>query len=327
MHHQGDLLGLGSVWGYVEGGLGRVSFAIAAGGARGRGGARRRACRSPRSAPARGSSSSRASRIRAPVVVCNADPKRMLAMLDAGGAEVPGRLPRAARGLGRALAGDEAERRARTASRPSPRRRRDRAAAGAGDDHRRGRRRPGRGRGGAPRRARRSASASSTSRAPTTARSSPTGREVMSVFCQYVPVRARRGRLGLASRRDRRPGPRRDRGAGARRARLHRGDAGAWARPTSSGGSASAAATSSRARRCREQMWDRRLEARTPIEGLYLCGAATHPGGCGDRAQRPDRRRAGARGGLRRLRGLPTAGRIKVHAGGFRTSEVANPPG
>jgi phytoene dehydrogenase-like protein len=28
-----------------------------------------------------------------------------------------------------------------------------------------------------------------------------------------------------------------------------------------------------------EQMWDRRLQARTPIEGLYLCGAATHPAG------------------------------------------------
>ncbi len=27
------------------------------------------------------------------------------------------------------------------------------------------------------------------------------------------------------------------------------------------------------------QMWDRRLEARTPLHGLYLCGAATHPGG------------------------------------------------
>ena len=27
------------------------------------------------------------------------------------------------------------------------------------------------------------------------------------------------------------------------------------------------------------QMWDRRLQARTPIDGLYLCGAATHPGG------------------------------------------------
>jgi phytoene dehydrogenase-like protein len=29
MHHQGDLMGLGSHWGYVKGGLGRVSLAIA----------------------------------------------------------------------------------------------------------------------------------------------------------------------------------------------------------------------------------------------------------------------------------------------------------
>jgi phytoene dehydrogenase-like protein len=28
-----------------------------------------------------------------------------------------------------------------------------------------------------------------------------------------------------------------------------------------------------------EQMWDRRLEWRTPVAGLYLCGAATHPAG------------------------------------------------
>jgi phytoene dehydrogenase-like protein len=28
-----------------------------------------------------------------------------------------------------------------------------------------------------------------------------------------------------------------------------------------------------------EQMWDRRFAPRTPIAGLYLCGAATHPGG------------------------------------------------
>jgi phytoene dehydrogenase-like protein len=27
------------------------------------------------------------------------------------------------------------------------------------------------------------------------------------------------------------------------------------------------------------QMWDRRLASRTPADGLYLCGAATHPGG------------------------------------------------
>ena len=28
-----------------------------------------------------------------------------------------------------------------------------------------------------------------------------------------------------------------------------------------------------------EQMWERRLRSRTPIDGFYLCGAATHPGG------------------------------------------------
>lgn len=28
-----------------------------------------------------------------------------------------------------------------------------------------------------------------------------------------------------------------------------------------------------------EQMWERRLTPRTPVPGLYLCGAATHPGG------------------------------------------------
>jgi phytoene dehydrogenase-like protein len=26
-------------------------------------------------------------------------------------------------------------------------------------------------------------------------------------------------------------------------------------------------------------MWANRLSARTPMEGIYLCGAATHPGG------------------------------------------------
>jgi phytoene dehydrogenase-like protein len=28
-----------------------------------------------------------------------------------------------------------------------------------------------------------------------------------------------------------------------------------------------------------DQMWNRRFSARTPIPGVYLCGAATHPGG------------------------------------------------
>ena len=28
-----------------------------------------------------------------------------------------------------------------------------------------------------------------------------------------------------------------------------------------------------------DQMWEHRLDHRTPVEGLYLCGAATHPAG------------------------------------------------
>jgi phytoene dehydrogenase-like protein len=28
-----------------------------------------------------------------------------------------------------------------------------------------------------------------------------------------------------------------------------------------------------------EQMWDRRFPPGTPLPGVYLCGAATHPGG------------------------------------------------
>ena len=26
-------------------------------------------------------------------------------------------------------------------------------------------------------------------------------------------------------------------------------------------------------------MWEHRLSARTPVDGLYMCGAATHPAG------------------------------------------------
>jgi phytoene dehydrogenase-like protein len=28
-----------------------------------------------------------------------------------------------------------------------------------------------------------------------------------------------------------------------------------------------------------DQMWDRRFSPRTPMPGLYMCGASTHPGG------------------------------------------------
>ena len=79
MHYQGDLLGQGPVWGYVEGGMGRISFAIAEAAATsvrcwppG--------CRWPRSSRARGPARGRRPHP-AKVVVSNADPKRALEML------------------------------------------------------------------------------------------------------------------------------------------------------------------------------------------------------------------------------------------------------
>ncbi|HEX2128357.1 MAG TPA: NAD(P)/FAD-dependent oxidoreductase, partial [Solirubrobacterales bacterium] len=83
MHHQGNLLGLGSVWGYVAGGMGRVSFAIAQ-AALEAGATLASGVPVARIVPGEGVELESGDAIRAQVVVCNADPKRMLAMLDAG---------------------------------------------------------------------------------------------------------------------------------------------------------------------------------------------------------------------------------------------------
>ena len=56
MHYQGDLLGEGPIWGYVKGGMGMVSFAIAE-AAREAGAVLALGCRSARSSPARASGS------------------------------------------------------------------------------------------------------------------------------------------------------------------------------------------------------------------------------------------------------------------------------
>ena len=250
MHHQGDLLGLGSVWGYVEGGLGRVSFAIAEAALEA---GATLAAGVPVAAihPGEGVELESGERSERAGVICNADPKRLLAMLDAGDAAVPAGLPRPARGLGRALAGDEAERGAEplpdlhrgAGGRSSP----ERAMVTITDGVDAAQAAVEAARGGEP--------AFGfcelyfqSAYDPSVA---PPGREVMSVFCQYAPYELADGRLGLAARRDRRPGARRDRAPRPRRARLHRGAPGPSARPTSRSGSGSPAATSSRARRCR----------------------------------------------------------------------------
>ena len=82
MHYQGDLEGQGPVWGYVEGGMGMVSFAIAdaaveAGAVLARGTA------VAEIVPGEGVRLDGGELIRAAVVLSNADPKRALAMLGA----------------------------------------------------------------------------------------------------------------------------------------------------------------------------------------------------------------------------------------------------
>jgi phytoene dehydrogenase-like protein len=81
MHYQGDMTGDGPLWGYVEGGMGMVSFAIAD-AARDAGAVL--ACGVPVAeiVPGEGVTLEDGTAIRAETVVCNADPKRMLSMLD-----------------------------------------------------------------------------------------------------------------------------------------------------------------------------------------------------------------------------------------------------
>jgi phytoene dehydrogenase-like protein len=80
MHHQGDLDGGGSNWAYVEGGMGMVSFAIAD-AARDAGAAL--ACDVPVASitPGEGVELEDGTRIRARVVISNADPKGAMCLL------------------------------------------------------------------------------------------------------------------------------------------------------------------------------------------------------------------------------------------------------
>jgi phytoene dehydrogenase-like protein len=80
MHYQGDLEGQGPVWGYVEGGMGMISFAIAD-AAREAGAVL--ACGVPVSEilPGEGVRTEDGTTIRAARVICNADPKVALGLL------------------------------------------------------------------------------------------------------------------------------------------------------------------------------------------------------------------------------------------------------
>ncbi len=80
MHHQGDLLGHGSFWGYVEGGMGRVSFAIAQAAIEA---GAMLACGAPVSeiVPGEGVRLESGELIRSRVVLSNAEPKRTVSLI------------------------------------------------------------------------------------------------------------------------------------------------------------------------------------------------------------------------------------------------------
>jgi phytoene dehydrogenase-like protein len=81
MHYQGDLDGQGPVWGYVEGGMGMCSFAIADAAAEA-GAVLACGVEVAEISPGEGVTLEDGTALRAPTVICNADPKRMLTMLD-----------------------------------------------------------------------------------------------------------------------------------------------------------------------------------------------------------------------------------------------------
>ena len=107
----------------------------------------------------------------------------------------------------------------------------------------------------------------------------PDGVHTLSVFAQYVPHRFREG--DWDSRREE---------VGqvvvgsiarfcSNLPAAITGDGGAGAARHRASGSASPAGTSSRARSCRNTCGTAGCAARTPMPGVLLCGAGTHPGG------------------------------------------------
>ena len=273
MHYQGDLEGNGPVWGYVKGGMGMISFAIAD-AARDAGAVLAAGVPVGEILPGEGVRLEDGTFIAAPVVVSNADPKRMLGML--GEADVPAsyrarldawdvrspvvkfnstlkRLPSwtaspgetfMARGTVDVTTGlDDAQAAFERCAAGEP-------AVGFGEIY------------------------VQTLHDPTPA---PAGKHLMSVFGQYAPYGvtggwdARRDEVGrqfieLIARfapdfedclesYEVLGAPDIEARVGLTGGHIFQGEV----RP--------------------DQMWEHRLTPRTPVDGVYLCGAATHPAG------------------------------------------------
>ena len=273
MHHQGDLRGRGAVWGYVEGGMGRISFAIAQAAADA-GAVLAAGVPVARIVPGEGVEVASGELIRARAVISNADPKRTLAMLAPGAApadfarrvddwRIESPVVKVNAALRRlpsfTAATDVPPHRAMVSVSPGLD-----AAQEACEESRRGRARIGY-----------ADVYFQTAYDPSVA---PPGRHTMSVFAQYAPYaladggwderRTAVGDLVLDAIGAYAPDirdcveelevlgpPDIERRIGLTGGHIFQGEA------------------------LPDQMWDRRFDHRTPIEGLYLCGAATHPAG------------------------------------------------
>ncbi len=273
MHHQGDLLGRGAVWGYVEGGMGRVSFAIAQAAAEA-GAVLAANVPVARILPGTGVEVESGELIRSRTVISNADPKRTLGLIDADGvpAEFTERVAnwrtespvvKVNAALGRlptfTAASDVPPHRAMVSVSPGID-----AAQEACDACRQGEPTIGF-----------AELYFQTAYDPSVA---PPGRHTMSVFAQYAPYalasgdwERRRGEIGklvLQAIASYAPDihecveamevlgpPDIERRVGLTGGHIFQGEA------------------------LPDQMWDRRIDHRTPLDGLYMCGAATHPAG------------------------------------------------
>jgi phytoene dehydrogenase-like protein len=274
MHFQGDMGGQGPLWGYVEGGMGMVSFAIAD-AAREAGAALACGVAVAEIVPGEGVTLEDGTSIRAHTVICNADPKRTLSML--AGSDVDAgfrsrleawkvrspvvkfnaaldRLPDWAAAPGEAWPAratidvtgtmDDAQRAFEAAERGEP-------AVAFGEIY------------------------IQTGYDPSAA---PEGKHLLSVFGQYAPYELANGTWD--SRREevaRQFIDLIDRFAPGFEDCLAEyevlGPPDIESRIGLTGGNIFQGEVTP------DQMWEGRLPARTPVPGLYMCGAATHPAG------------------------------------------------
>jgi phytoene dehydrogenase-like protein len=284
MHSLGDLEGTGPNWGYVEGGMGRVSFAIAQ-AAQEAGAALAAGAPVARIVPGEGVELESGELIRARRVICNADPGRALGMLADGGvpAEYRERLEAWRTRCPVIKLNAALSRLPSFAAAPTPAESRD-SGSDAVEPHRgmvtitggvdacqaafeaceRGEPAIGW-----------AELYFQTAHDPTVA---PPGRHTMSAFTQYAPYElaagdwdSRRdeiGRMILDAIAVHAPdvhdcveffevlgGPDIERRIGLTGGNIFQGEV------------------------LPDQMWEGRFDHRTPVEGLYLCGAATHPAG------------------------------------------------